>query len=100
MPCLLWIRQYSWFCINFCRNTEVRLLDSERRAMQGRVLELVESERRAAVAAGRRRIEREVADQLAEEQAASLTERQVWAGQSLAYVLPCASSHRTVLLTA
>lgn len=61
---------------------EARLLESEQRAMQGRVVEQIESERRAALAAGRRRIEREVANQLASEQALTLAQRQVGVGCS------------------
>jgi hypothetical protein len=53
------------------------LLDSERRSMQLRVADQVEAERRAAMAAGRRRIERQLAAQLAEEHAAALAAQQV-----------------------
>lgn len=45
--------------------------------MQVRVADQVESERRAALAAGRRRIERELSTQLAEQQTASLERQQV-----------------------
>ena len=66
----------SYLCV-CCTYSEARLLESERRAMQGRVVEQIESERRAALAAGRRRIEREVAQQLAGEQGTMLAQRQV-----------------------
>lgn len=56
---------------------EARLLDSERRSMQLRVADQVEAERRAALAAGRRRIERELSTQLAQEHSAGLEHQQV-----------------------
>lgn len=45
--------------------------------MQLRVADQVEAERRAALSAGRRRIERQLAAQLADEQAAARTAHQV-----------------------
>jgi hypothetical protein len=56
---------------------EARLLESERRSMHARVSDQLESERRAALAAGRRRVEREVGQVLAGEQAALLAQQQV-----------------------
>lgn len=44
--------------------------------MQLRVADQVESERRAALAAGRRRIEREMSTRLAEQQSASMEQQQ------------------------
>lgn len=58
-------------------HAEARLLESERRSMQLRVTDQIESERRAALAAGRRRLEREIAARLAGEQSASLEQQQV-----------------------
>jgi hypothetical protein len=62
--------------------TEARLLESERRSMRLRVTDQVESERRAALAAGRRRNEREVSARLAEEQATTLEHQQVCTGRA------------------
>jgi hypothetical protein len=45
--------------------------------MQLRVTDQIESERRAALAAGRRRLERDIAARLAGEQSASLEQQQV-----------------------
>jgi hypothetical protein len=56
---------------------EARLLESEQRSMLARVSDQLESERRAALAAGRRRVEREVGQVLAGEQPALLAQQQV-----------------------
>lgn len=64
-------------CTFSCAPAEARLLESERRSMQARVADLLEAEKRAALAEGRRRMEREVGKQLASEQAALLAQRQV-----------------------
>lgn len=52
--------------------------------MRSRVVEQVESERRAALAAGRRRIEREVAHQVAGAQGTMLAQQQVGLWSALA----------------
>jgi hypothetical protein len=56
---------------------EARLLEIERRSMHARVSDQLESERRAALAAGRRRVEQEVGQVLAGEQATLLAQQQV-----------------------
>lgn len=65
--------------------------------MQLRVADQIESERRAVLAAGRRRIEREVAARLAGEQSASLEQQQVWTVSGQLTVLSpwllCQASH-------
>eukprot|EP00879_Flechtneria_rotunda_P019310 GHRR01020280.1.p1 GENE.GHRR01020280.1~~GHRR01020280.1.p1 ORF type:complete len:1326 (+),score=682.05 GHRR01020280.1:480-4457(+) len=55
---------------------EARLLESERCAMQTRVVEQIESERRATLAAARRQLEKQVVTQLQQEQAATLGQQQ------------------------
>lgn len=59
---------------------EARLLESKCRSMRLRVSDQIESERRAALSAGRRKIEREMSARLAEEQSASLEQQQVGCG--------------------
>jgi hypothetical protein len=78
-----WQRQVASECIvlpcSLCvcaLLAEARLLESERRSMRMRVSDQIESERRAALAAGRRRNEQEVSTKLAGEQSASLEHQQ------------------------